>query len=434
MDTSVRPKERLTSHWFLFIFLLVSSISFYLYFTADLYYYSTNVFIPNLQKFFLSILTKEKLQQIANIFSFFGSEKIYIIIIIIFYNFLNIYKTYLLFCSLSISQLILSFFKIFFIAPRPYWSNKKKEIFPYDCQGGFAAPSSHTYTATVFYLVLWHIIYDRRSKKINQSQKRKLLMFFLFIIFIIGFSRILSGAHSIDQVIFGFLLGLCFYIFIFHVFHINCNSNNQILSHINISLKKMCLIVLMILLSYLGLLSYRIHDKDLNQIMNVYSKQIKEICPSLPISKTLYNDSLLFFVAIFSNFSAFIALKFEFFISFENNYSNWSQYNFEIDENEKLQMSRLTSNISITKPIQWNHTSVCKSIFRLIFTFIMVMLSGIFYFLIKWDNPKIYLVIFVKVCLSESLISFGMFFTFKVFLKWLKLSNMTLFFMLRESI
>jgi hypothetical protein len=190
----------------------------------------------------------------------------------------------------------------------------------------------------------------------------------------------------------------------------------------------------MILLSYLGLLSYRIHDKDLNKIMNVYSKQIKEICPSLPISKTLYNDSLLFFVAIFSNFSAFIALKFEFFISFENNYSNWSQYNFEIDENEKLQMSRLTSNISITKPIQWNHTSICKSIFRLIFTFIMVMLSGIFYFLIKWDNPKIYLVIFVKVCLSESLLSFGMFFTFKVFLKWLKLSNMTLFFMLRESI
>ena len=52
MDTSVRPKERLTSHWFLFIFLLVPSISFYLYFTADLYYYSTNEFIPNLQQFF----------------------------------------------------------------------------------------------------------------------------------------------------------------------------------------------------------------------------------------------------------------------------------------------------------------------------------------------------------------------------------------------
>jgi len=434
MDTSIPPKERLTSHWFLFIFLFVSSISFYLYFTADLYIYSTNTFIPNLQTFFLSIITNEKLQKLSSFLSFFGSEKIYFIIIIIIYNFLNTYKTYFLFCSLILSQIILSFFKIFFMAPRPYWTNKKKEIIPYDCQGGFAAPSSHTYTATVFYLVFWHIIYDRRSKKVNQNQKRKVLFFFLFIIFIIGFSRILSGAHSIDQVIFGFLLGLCFYIFVFHVYHINCNSNNQILNHINLSFKKMCLIILMIILAYLGLLNYRKHDEELNKVINNYSKQIKEICPSLPESKILYNDSLLFFVALFSIFSAFIALKFEFYISFENNSSNWSQYNFEIDENEKLQMARLTSNISITKPIQWNHTSICKSIFRLIVTFIMVLCSGIFYFIIKWDNPNVYLVIFVKVCLSESLISFGMFYIFKVILKWFKLSNMTLFFMLRESI
>ena len=97
-------------------------------------------------------------------------------------------------------------------------------------------------------------------------------------------------------------------------------------------------------------------------------------------------------------------------------------------------MSRLTSNISITKPIQWNHTSICKSIFRLIFTFIMVLCTGIFYFMIKWNNPNVYLVIFVKVCLTECLISFGLFFVFKVILRWLKLSNLTLFFMLRESI
>ena len=196
----------------------------------------------------------------------------------------------------------------------------------------------------------------------------------------------------------------------------------------------MCLIILMILFSYLGLLSYRKHDHELEKLINIYSNQIKEICPSLPESKKLYNDSLLFFVALFANFSAFIALKFEFYISFENNHSNWSQYNFEIDENEKLQISRLTSNISITKPIQWNHTSICKSLFRLIFTFILVLCNGVFYFIIKWDNPNVYLVIFGKVCLSESFISFGMFFLFKVLFRWLKLSNMTLLFMLRESI
>ena len=126
MDTSIPPKERLTSHWVLFIFLVVSSISFYLYFTADLYIYSTNTFIPNLQTFFLSIITNEKLQKLSSFLSFFGSEKIYFIIIIIIYNFLNIYKTYFLFCSLTLSQIILSFFKIFFMSPRPYWSNKKK--------------------------------------------------------------------------------------------------------------------------------------------------------------------------------------------------------------------------------------------------------------------------------------------------------------------
>ena len=376
---------------------------------------------------------REKIPQenltIYKTLSHLGKEQIIFPIIYIIYICYPIKYSFLLFNVYFSSKFFVNFLKLSFQSPRPFWNNIS--IFG-KCNNGFGNPSAHSFTTISIYSSICHVIIS--NNKNNFILKVILIFLTVFISIITCFSRIILGVHSIDQVIFGFFLGLCFYIFVFHVYHINCNSNNQILNHINLSFKKMCLIILMIILAYLGLLNYRKHDEELNKVINNYSKQIKEICPSLPESKILYNDSLLFFVALFSIFSAFIALKFEFYISFENNSSNWSQYNFEIDENEKLQMSRLTSNISITKPIQWNHTSICKSIFRLIFTFIMVMLSGIFYFLIKWDNPKIYLVIFVKVCLSESLISFGMFFTFKVFLKWLKLSNMTLFFMLRESI
>ena len=102
---------------------------------------------------------------------------------------------------------------------------------------------------------------------------------------------------------------------------------------------------------------------------------------------------LFYFLYLYYQFFCFYCFEIRIiYINFENNNnSNRSQYNFEIDENGKTNLLRFSSNISITKPIQWNHTSFYKSIFRLIFIFILFLCSCIFYFIIKWDDNNIFL-------------------------------------------
>ena len=118
---------------------------------------------------------------------------------------------------------------------------------------------------------------------------------------------------------------------------------------------------------------------------------------------------------------------------FKQHDDNWSKYNFELDELEQEKRLLLSNKITITKEIQWNHTSQIISFFRLIVIVLLFALSSLPYYLIKW-NSNIYVVIFGKICLCLCCYAFGMFFVFKLLLKWLKLSNMTLFTMLRDSI
>ena len=55
------------------------------------------------------------------------------------------------------------------------------------------------------------------------------------------------------------------------------------------------------------------------------------------------------------------------------------------------------------------------------------------YYYISWDN-NIWIVALGKIGLTLNLYTFTMFFLLKQILKWIKLSNLTLFTMLRESI
>ena len=65
---------------------------------------------------------------------------------------------------------------------------------------------------------------------------------------------------------------------------------------------------------------------------------------------------------------------------------------------------------------------------------ILILFSGIPYYFIKWNYKHDFIVIFIKVGMSLNVSMYLLFFLLKIFLKWLKLSNLTLFYILRDSI
>ena len=84
--------------------------------------------------------------------------------------------------------------KLKYAEPRPYMVNTEM-VKAYQCPKDFGSPSLHSSASMAFAIVL-------------SFENVHLLPFCLYWALIIPFSRIVMGAHSFDQVIFGSVLGL----------------------------------------------------------------------------------------------------------------------------------------------------------------------------------------------------------------------------------
>jgi hypothetical protein len=105
--------------------------------------------------------------------------------------------------------------------PRPFWING--DLYKY-CDMGFGNPSGHSFTSTAAYLSIWNVItdYDIFNKDLKGKIIRIiLLIFFILLIISIMISRVYLALHSVNQILYGSLLGLGFYLIVFHIIEIN---------------------------------------------------------------------------------------------------------------------------------------------------------------------------------------------------------------------
>ncbi len=80
---------------------------------------------------------------------------------------------------------------------------RSRPVWKWIMQDGFSYPSGHTITAFLFYGTLILLVY----KKVNGKWKVPLILLFLFMILLTGFSRIYFGAHYLTDVIASLILG-----------------------------------------------------------------------------------------------------------------------------------------------------------------------------------------------------------------------------------
>jgi hypothetical protein len=321
-----------------------------------------------------------------NWFLYLFDIKIYFSIILLMFNFGNTYQVLLLFYSLIIPQFIKSIDFLFlgFIK-----QNDMNALF-------------HDYFLFIFFfLVLGKTLFDVNEKNANNNKKGIVLyvIVFLFLLFclsntiaILNYSKIIY----LNKIISAFLVAFSFCFFIFHVLNANYNDSMQLfyfINSINNSIITVFFYIMIIISIFLN---------HTNNCFNLSYTLLYIISLIIPIYGIIYEYKFIF----------------------NSNRKNWINFNFEKEPNDK-EMNILISEITITKSIKWNQTSIIIDLLRLIVLF--VIKAGIFYCSDNLYNNK-----------NDAFLLFAfsifIFIIDKILLYWVRLINMTYFFLEGNSI
>jgi len=137
----------------------------------------------------------EGFASIMKIFTFMGTENFYLILFPIAYWWWDVKLGFRAGIILLLSGCINSYFKWLFHLPRPYWVDTNVVAKAPD--PSFGAPSGHAQNA----VAVWGLIATSLKKPWAWAVA-------IFLIFMIGFSRLVLGSHFLLDIILGWLIGI----------------------------------------------------------------------------------------------------------------------------------------------------------------------------------------------------------------------------------
>ena len=111
---------------------------------------------------------------------------------------------------------LITLLKGFYVDPRPFWTDHNINSLSLYCPGEFGNPSGHSWFATIFIFLLF-LRYFPKMGKVYALGGSSLL------IFLVAFSRMYLGAHSLNQVVLGVCLGM-----LINVLYFICGLDDRI--------------------------------------------------------------------------------------------------------------------------------------------------------------------------------------------------------------
>ena len=131
---------------------------------------------------------------IMKLFTFLGNEEFYLLLFPVLFWCIDNNLGFRAGLILLLSTTINSYFKWMFRLPRPYWIND--EVVAHTSETSFGAPSGHSQNA----VVMWGLIASSIQKPWSWRTA-------IFIIIMIGLSRMVLGVHFLLDVITGWAIG-----------------------------------------------------------------------------------------------------------------------------------------------------------------------------------------------------------------------------------
>ena len=183
-----------------------------------------------------SIILQENIQlnqnndiilKISKIISYIGGEVSAVFFMSLIFLFMPLNYSFLMLQSIVYSAYFTNLMKMIYQSDRPNW---RSIYLTYYCNYEYGNPSGHSFNSINMFLCLAHIF----VKYFKIKKFLKIFIFFLciFISFLIMLSRFILAAHSINQVLYGALLGIGVYLILIYIIKYHEYSSIQFYQHI----------------------------------------------------------------------------------------------------------------------------------------------------------------------------------------------------------
>lgn len=156
----------------------------------------------------------------------YGYGPAYFIAFAVMYNWFNRGRAFYYILFITICGWMVNITKMAYSEPRPFMVSKI--IIPYGCSSEFGNPSGHALWATGFHWFLFlDICHASQGPKRSKLTYAILLFFTLALSFLIGFARWYVGVHTVNQIVYGWLIGLWI------AFYLHFCIRDQIIHHVD---------------------------------------------------------------------------------------------------------------------------------------------------------------------------------------------------------
>jgi undecaprenyl-diphosphatase len=302
--------------------------------------------------------------KICEIISIFGGELSMLSIFIIIFLFMPLNYSFLILQVVIFSSYLTNTLKMIYQSDRPNWQS---EYLTYSCNYGYGNPSGHSLTSISLYLTLSHIIIV--YWKIKRTVKILIFILFLLFSYLIIVSRVVLAAHSFNQVLYGFTLGLGLYYILIFIIGYHKYSSVEFLKHIRSKKINYIYYLLHIFLLIFTISVYLIiNTKDTTKIEENIFNDVR--CKKKNSYAKYKNDGLFQSLSITSLIGAQLGLNILFSILKKQNYM---------------------ISVSI---IEWNNSKIKKNYLLRIPIILLSAIGIILYYIIPKSIPLIFIFIF----------------------------------------
>lgn len=434
MKTSESLNKIQKRYWIIPIIIFFLPIGLEIFYRDALY----NASIPHIislqssiRNAFGYVLSKEKIENSKSLGNFFevvqmlSSNTFFLIFAGLTYNFVNVYKAYLLFSSIFFSNLVSSLLNIVYHVPKPFMVNSY--ILPLFSANDWGYPNTSLVTMFAFYSTFFNILFKSKDTKDKLWLKIVLGIFLSLLCFGLTFFQFAAGAVTYEQILLSITTGIAIFFALFSIFDAKVNDPKQFYHLIKFRFIYYCAINA-IIVAFLIIMYLFIEDKEgdahYRTILAIQEgrKPTSFLSGIIVNTFALYDGTFVSIVYFLGNVIVMIALKAELYLTFNNNFDVWRKNNFEYQDKQVGVEYSIYTDYSSGKGTQWNHTGALHTVLRffaltlfsvpgclpIVFGFLQKykIINGLFNFGI----PMVYL-------------CFGYFFLFKWFCRKIKLAN-----------